>query len=318
MSLIYEGQSCPVCRAYLFEDDDVVYCPVCGAPHHRDCYNSIGHCALEQLHGTDRQYDREREAKIKAENAEKENINDPEVISKDTETGFVECEMCHERYDAFGNACPKCGTPNMSKLGSNFGHYDFLGGIPADFDIGEGVAAEEAKRFVASNTPRYVRKFAMMKTGSKVSWNWLAFLFPGAWFLARKMYKSGIITAILSIAASLLTIPFNTALYQNSAVDMVNNAEVLQEYASVISSLDPKIIFFAVIGTVAALALRVVCGIIGDSRYMNYTIRSIKKIKAESEDIDFDFRKRGGINVIAMMLGVMAVEYLPSFIAMLL
>ena len=84
------------------------------------------------------------------------------------------------------------------------------------------------------------------------------------------------------------------------------------------SSLDPKIIFFAVIGTVAALALRVVCGIIGDSRYMKYTIRSIKKIKAESEDIDFDFRKRGGINVFAMMLGVMAVEYLPSFIAMLL
>ena len=35
--------SCAVCNAYLFEEDDVVYCPVCGAPHHRECYNSIGH-----------------------------------------------------------------------------------------------------------------------------------------------------------------------------------------------------------------------------------------------------------------------------------
>ena len=43
--------TCGVCHAYLFEDDDVVYCPVCGAPHHRDCYKSIGHCAYEAAQG---------------------------------------------------------------------------------------------------------------------------------------------------------------------------------------------------------------------------------------------------------------------------
>ena len=45
--------TCSVCHAYLFDDDDVVYCPVCGAPHHRDCYKSIGHCAFEEAHGTE-------------------------------------------------------------------------------------------------------------------------------------------------------------------------------------------------------------------------------------------------------------------------
>ena len=56
MSLNIEDKQCQLCNAYLFEDDDVVFCPECGAPHHRECYNSLGHCALEHLHGTDQQY----------------------------------------------------------------------------------------------------------------------------------------------------------------------------------------------------------------------------------------------------------------------
>ena len=31
MSFNIEGEQCPVCHAYLFEDDDVVFCPECGA-----------------------------------------------------------------------------------------------------------------------------------------------------------------------------------------------------------------------------------------------------------------------------------------------
>ena len=48
---------CSLCHAYLFEDDDVVCCPVCGAPHHRECYEQLGHCALEKDHVTENQYD---------------------------------------------------------------------------------------------------------------------------------------------------------------------------------------------------------------------------------------------------------------------
>ena len=47
-----ERLKCSVCHAYLFDDDDTVYCPVCGAPHHRECYNGLGHCAFEEAHGT--------------------------------------------------------------------------------------------------------------------------------------------------------------------------------------------------------------------------------------------------------------------------
>ena len=54
MSADLKGKTCGVCHAYLFPEDDVVFCPVCGAPHHRECYNKIGHCALEEAHGTEK------------------------------------------------------------------------------------------------------------------------------------------------------------------------------------------------------------------------------------------------------------------------
>ena len=76
MSKKEQNKSCVLCHAYLFDEDDVVYCPVCGAPHHRECYNSIGHCALESTHGTENQYDllKEKE-KTKKEPKELEDLD---------------------------------------------------------------------------------------------------------------------------------------------------------------------------------------------------------------------------------------------------
>lgn len=52
----YSGLCCPVCKVKFKDDDDIVVCPVCGAPHHRECYNQIRHCAYEQFHGTESQW----------------------------------------------------------------------------------------------------------------------------------------------------------------------------------------------------------------------------------------------------------------------
>ena len=52
----YERMCCPVCHAKFFEEDDIVICPECGAPHHKACYKSIGRCAHEDTHGTENQW----------------------------------------------------------------------------------------------------------------------------------------------------------------------------------------------------------------------------------------------------------------------
>ena len=85
--------SCALCHAYLFEEDDVVYCPVCGAPHHRECYNSIGHCALEQLHGTEQQYDKIKRKKLKLPKDKK--VNEVYTMAKNMllSEGYIRYEV---------------------------------------------------------------------------------------------------------------------------------------------------------------------------------------------------------------------------------
>ena len=44
------GKTCPVCSQNFHEGDDVVVCPKCGAPYHRDCYKQNGKCIFPELH----------------------------------------------------------------------------------------------------------------------------------------------------------------------------------------------------------------------------------------------------------------------------
>ena len=48
----FENKLCPVCRARFNDKADVVVCPECGTPHHRVCWLTKGHCAVEEYHAT--------------------------------------------------------------------------------------------------------------------------------------------------------------------------------------------------------------------------------------------------------------------------
>ena len=310
MSLKTEGVTCVRCHAYLFDDDDVVYCPVCGAPHHRECYNELGHCVLEALHGTDKQYDKLKAAEetVPADEAERGHTGE-------NAEGEITCQMCHESYDFSLNACPKCGAPNVAKAGGSFVNFDFLGGVPADCDIGEGVTAEEAKRLVAANTPRYIPKFAVLNKKNRTSWNWMAFLFPCEWMLSRKMYKNGVAAGLLTVMASILYLPLSNAIYNLGYVGNETYTDIIGNAAEHISDIGAAVMVFAVLGFVLNLAIRIVSGVFGDYLYKTYTIDTVKLIRAESDDADYDYRKRGGVNMFLFLIGFMAVEYLPSIIA---
>lgn len=51
----------PCMRKCVCGGDDVVTCPDCGTPHHRECYQELGKCANKNLHGTDFVFNREEE-----------------------------------------------------------------------------------------------------------------------------------------------------------------------------------------------------------------------------------------------------------------
>ena len=307
MSLNTDGVSCVRCHAYLFPEDDIVYCPVCGAPHHRECYNQLGHCALEEFHGTDRQYD-----KVKAREEEQAAAEMPNT--GENAEGLITCQMCHEKYEFALNACPKCGAPNIAKAGGSFVNFDFLGGVPADYDIGDGITADEAKRFVAANTPRYIPKFAVLNAKNKLSWNWLAFLFPCGWMLSRKMYKNGIIAGLLTVISSLFYLPFMNAINNLGTTPGETQAQIMQSIYEHLPKMGAAVIAALLAGFVLNIAVRILSALFGDYLYKQYAISSIKTIRAESEDMDYDYRKKGGVNIFLFLLGTMAVQYLPALI----
>ncbi len=292
MSSEFKGLSCARCKSYLFEEDDVVFCPVCGAPHHRACYNALGHCALEELHGTENEYSRKKaEPEEESENSS----------SADT----VKCQMCGEEYDASFNRCNKCGAPNISRI-TGFPQFDFLGGVPNGLDLGDGVTADEAKQFVLSNTHRYIPKFAKLNKSRKKSWNWLAFITPSGWLLSRKMYKSGIIAIVLTVISTILSYPFYSAINVSETTVIATTVDMLKMF----NEAGPVAIFMLILSLALDAAIRLIPAFFGDYWYKNYVISSIKKIEKSGEEKNEAFRKKGGVSFILLMLGI----FIPNFI----
>lgn len=283
--------SCALCNAYLFEEDDIVYCPVCGAPHHRECYNSIGHCALEDKHGTENQYD------LLKKRTEK---------STEIEIKFAQNNPANDTY-----------TPG-DEIFENLPPMDFLGGIPADFEIEKGVTAKEARNFVISNTHRYIPKFTELSRKNKSSWNFIAFFFPTEWLLSRKMYKKGILIGIFVIISTLMSIPLNNTLLNLGFFDLKSYNDMSQFLVTNLANIHWGSMLIALLGSTISLILRLVVAMLGDFWYREHTISKIKEIKETSDDIAEDFRRQGGVSLFMFLLGLLATQYLPSIIAMFL
>ena len=298
--------SCVACKAYLFEDDDVVYCPVCGAPHHRDCYNKLNHCALEELHGTAEEYDGSK-TEEGAENSQAHTQGEAE--------SYTTCRMCGEKYDKGLPKCPKCSAPDFSRMGS-FAQFDFLGGVPGDLEIEDGVTANEAKKFVMSNTHRYIPKFARLHKKKRISWNWIAFLLPGPWMFSRKMYKNGIIASMLTVISTLLTIPLINSLYGLGLPQMQSYMEMFRWITEKLPEINTSVIAVAFLGSAINIGVQIISAMYGDYIYKKHTVSSIKTIKADSQDVDSDFRKKGGVNFIWFFISAMLIQYIPSIIAL--
>lgn len=309
-------KSCARCNAYLFNEDDVVYCPVCGAPHHRECYNAIGHCALEDLHGTDEQYDLVK-AKLEAE-AEKNTAESDDDTTQAEENENVICKACGSEYPKSEPRCTTCGAPNFER-NVHFPNIDFFGGHKRDEEIAEGVTAEDAAKFVNVNAHRYVPKFA---EGRKASFNVLGFFFPAPWFFSRKMYKSGILATLISLIGSLFTNVSMEKLYAIMQLPTdVTRIEAVERMIEIMPEIDPVIMLMMTLGSAITVALTVLTGIFGDYWYRGHALETIREIKKNSdshEEADMSFRKKGGVNLLLACLCHTGINYVTLIIMSLI
>lgn len=315
----YEGYVCPVCKSKFKESEDIVACPDCGAPHHRDCWNQVGHCLFADDHGTSRQWKRPHDT---------ESTQPPrsKADSQNFNTGRVNtCSRCGKANPEFAEFCARCGlalkppdwsSRDNSKRGAphqppygpppfsgRYGEYtpfrmpmmDPFGGISHDENI-DGIPAEDYVTFIGNNSHYYMPRFLKMsRSGSRASWNWPAFLFTPYWLLYRKNYFAGGLLLILSMLQTIIN-NFILAYYIQPALDMSTDRAMMESLYQLIESGNYTI-YFTIISLMflVNILVRIIFGLIGNSIYKKTAVSRIRRIR-EKTGIDRILRQETAQN----------------------
>lgn len=194
----YKKYICPVCNEKFIEDDDIVVCPDCGTPHHRNCYLENGRCFNFDKHGS------EEEISETFKNKEYEEIKKPAAPLK--------VEIID---DSTGEAKPLSSLFNNAQVD------------PAQTFLIEGKPSVYYEIAVKKNQKFYIPRFMAMseKNAKPAMWNVWAFFTPFAWSLYRKLYKlSALILAFYMLVVGV------TGYYMTQNKDLIKITEVcLQE-----------------------------------------------------------------------------------------
>lgn len=265
------GQPCTSCRSVLREGEEIVVCPDCGSPYHKDCYKAEGKCVNASLHEKGGSWEPER---LDPETAG-DTAGSAAFSATDSEnTVGIVCPVCSNTNPADAVFCSKCGTPlNMAKANRDpSGTFGVpFGGFRADANENvDGNSVSEYTRYVGSNFYYYLPRFMRFgKSGKKLSFNFSAFLFPNLYFFYRKMPVLGIIFFLLT---ELLSIP--------------NVVLMMAEYELISSSILSNMTFITVnnVSVVLSYVLMFVGAFLANWFYYKKAKKDIKDIKQKYEN----------------------------------
>lgn len=262
----YNDIPCAACKQPFTETDDVVVCPVCGAPHHRACWKQLGHCAFEDKHAAGYEWTSPLPEPASARPGQKE--DDAPRRLKNGE-GVATCPRCGESVFEHDIFCLHCGqrlidvdpteperqqapdpdaprrfipdesqdeTDESFRPNEEF-YEDFyrFGGIDPNATI-EDIPVWEYAAFVGGRKPGAIvrRIYSMKRFGSRVSVTLAALLLGPIWYFYRKMFREGIaLTAVLlalniAVGVCMLTPAMRTML-----------TSMFETFAEVRETMDP-------------------------------------------------------------------------------
>ena len=107
----FTNYKCPVCNEQFNKDDDIVVCPECGAPHHRDCYDNLKHCFYEDKHSEDFSFEH-----LHGNSQNNENVNNNEES--------ITCPNCKYENPKATFYCNKCGYPLNEQDRNNYANQN--------------------------------------------------------------------------------------------------------------------------------------------------------------------------------------------------
>ncbi len=302
----YEGQSCPVCGKRFAENDDVVACPQCGCPHHRDCWKQEGHCHFAADHGTEHQWAQ----------------SDPEPIKK-TASATVRCPNCGGENPEFAEFCGHCGrdldhddwsshaeddVSSAQQYTPPSGSYtppfrppfqqpfqvplqDPYGGVPRTEQI-DGITVDEIVELVGPNSAYYLPRFMQMsRSGSKISWNGAGFLLPYNWLLYRRNLLWGsVVFALWTLVEIVSQIAVAALPSATLTYDMLLNAMFTDGTVRLL------MVLLAILSVVDIL-LRLAVGLLGNYLYMRLILKKARKLREHPQPrYNRNFSVSGGVS----------------------
>lgn len=293
----YSNQKCPVCENEFLTTDDIVVCPLCGTPHHRDCYKKNGECGNYDKHSEGFRWTPEEVNLQQTEQPEKEQQDAPE----------------QPPINPFFGANPLSQFPQ---------------------ELEDNVSTEEVAGFVQIHAIKYLSNFFYTKSNKK-TFSWAAFFFTPYWFFYRKMYKLGAIFMALSLLLTVgfNILPPVQTLYNDMTewtekYSVENTGDLTEEEMAQAYKEQQEFILGNPTGSVLimvqgalSLAVQIFVGFKANKWYYNHTVTNIKKIKAEEQDPQKQkllFFKSGGCSVGATFLAILVNNMIVMAIEMLL
>ncbi len=320
----YNGIDCPVCGKEFEQTDDIVVCPVCGTPHHRDCWNANGKCINNSKH------------------AEGFIWQMPDAVSTgsqpqtDDNKNIKICPACGAGNDITEPVCTRCGErlklwsappvqPQTAPNGNDntqwqappamqYNPYHNVFAQDAKTVYGENAKIEEipvteCAEYIQKDANKYIGKFLTIQdTKSKFSWNWSAALGSVFWCFYRKMIGLGISLIAIFFSVSLLSSVIPVLVCQqvrpdiyasyNASLEELNEVmtEMLEEgysettdmtrYYQLVGEIvvSPINIASRIIQIATLLIMSVILGFFGNYFYKKKMIKDIRTIRRISSD----------------------------------
>lgn len=320
--MYYYEKNCDGCGKLMHEGEDIVVCPECGTPQHRECYLAENRCVNEHLHAEGFDW---KKANTSEPEPEPVKVNEAQTKT-DEENGMPDFS------GANSEPFPNIPLPTFQMDGI---YID--GKMLGVNDSADGVALKEMVNYTQINSKHYVRSFFKNK-GKKwfLSWNWGAFIFSPAWFFYRKLYKLGAIFLALTVAATLAVTPYldiitesyetltplmeelreaNTA-YSEEQTDA--NAQRVEQVIDKIYKESLKVLPYVLrVEAITFLIPCVAAALIANYFYrkkMQEDIYFAKQATQDARVLNYSILRRGGVSIMAGMFAMLAESYLPQVI----
>lgn len=305
---ISSDEKCPVCNKAFEQEDDVVICPYCGTPHHRECYNSLGHCFNAHRHKEGFEYENSANEKPKETEdtqpkSEKYFYSPPEgrQNAQSSADSKSVCANCGAEIEKDAPFCSKCGARQSNAQYGEYSQANAFGinqqeqkQYESETQTIDGKRAADAAAVVRTNADKFIPKFIKNK---RVSWNWSGFIFGPYYLMFRKMYLQGAIFMAINLIVQLVVSGLfyeQLAAYSSFMVDNAQSfanadfylnpdPQIMNQLAQIIDSIMPAML----IVSGARLIIHIIIALFSDTFYRAKVISILDKVDSNLENGGF-------------------------------